>query len=115
MNSFEPNTASSNFESSSAPSDHSRFRIDITLKASALTLFYVLPGTHKERYTQIEKTTGIYARTQKEIRRKAIERGFNPNADRFQILSEHLIDAPRSGRPPSAVNSEHTRQIIEIV
>jgi len=62
MNSFEPNIASSNFEPSSASSDHGRFRIDITLKASALTLFYVLPGVHKKRYAQIEKTTGIYAR-----------------------------------------------------
>ena len=83
MNSFEPNIVSSNFKSFSASSDHGRVRIDITFKISVLTLFYVLPGTHKERYTQIKKTTGICARTQKEIRRKAIERGFNLDADRF--------------------------------
>ena len=116
MNSFEPNIIfSSNFEPSSTPSNHGRFRINITFKTSALTLFYVLPDTHKERYTQIKKTTDICARTQKEIRRKTIERGFNPNIDRFQILSEHLIDTPQSGRSASAFNPKHTRQIIEIV
>jgi hypothetical protein len=88
---------------------------DVYFKSAALTLFYTIPGTIKERYTEIEKQTGIYPRSQKEIRRKAKEREFNPKIDEYRIRSEYFIDALKFGRPISAVNSENERQVIEII
>jgi hypothetical protein len=80
-----------------------------------LTLFYTIPGTVKERYTEIEKQIEIYPRIQKKIRRKAKKREFNSEIDRYQIRSEYFINVPKSEKSISAVNPENEKQVIEII
>jgi len=51
----------------------------------------------------------------REIRKKVKGRDYNFKIDGLRILSEHLVDAPRSGRPNTACNPDTERQVIEIV
>jgi len=67
---------------------------DIATRAQALTL-KALGVTNQE----IERQTGIKARTVNYIYDRATRRGFDPNAEHPTILDIHVQDAPRSGRP----------------
>ncbi|KAI0570230.1 hypothetical protein Alg130_11306, partial [Pyrenophora tritici-repentis] len=49
--------------------------------------------------TQISAITEISPRTIDAIYGRACQRGFEPNAPMIKLLSEHLEDAPRAGRP----------------
>ena len=80
----------------SEPSKKPRPYIDITLKAIALTIFQILPGNHEERYTEVEKQTGVKKEALREIRKKAKGRDYDFKTDGLRILSEHLVDASRS-------------------
>ncbi len=93
----------------------SQRNIDPVTKSIALALFHTLPGTKKERYKEIKKSTGIKREAFRKIIRKAKARGYNFKINKLRIRLEHLIDAPRSGRPNIAYNPENKRQIIAIV
>ena len=99
----------------SEPSKKPRPYIDITLKAIALAIFQILPGNHEERYTEVEKQTGVKKEALREIRKKVKGRDYNFKIDGLRILSEYFVDAPRSGRPNTTCNPDIERQVIEIV
>jgi transposase len=58
---------------------------------------------------EIEKKTGVKPRTQRAIKKKAEDRGYNPNEDP-RILESYMIDDVRSGRP--RVISEDQREAL---
>ncbi len=99
-------------ESSEPPSQRN---IDPVTKGVALALFHTLPGTKEERYKKIKKSTGVKRKAFRKIIRKTKARGYNFKIDKLRIRLEHLIDAPRSGRPNVACNPKNERQIIAIV
>ena len=47
---------------------------------------------------EVEQKTGVLARTQRDIKKKAFDRGFRPEDDP-RILEHYVVDSPRSGRP----------------
>jgi hypothetical protein len=47
---------------------------------------------------EIEKKTGVKPRTQRAIKKKAEDRGYNLNKDP-RILKSYIVDDVRSGRP----------------
>lgn len=49
--------------------------------------------------SQVSELTGIKPRTIDRIYSRAIAAGFEPNVLPIKILSHHVQDAPRSGRP----------------
>jgi len=51
----------------------------------------------------------------REIRKKVKGRDYNFKIDDLRILSEYLVNVPRSGRPNIACNPDTKRQVIEIV
>ncbi len=51
----------------------------------------------------------------REIRKKVKGRDYDFKINGLRILSEHLVDAPRSGRPNTTCNPDIERQVIEIV
>jgi transposase len=62
----------------------------------AQVLAYKTIGLSNKR---IQELTGIEKDTANGIVRKAIERGFDPNATPAHILDAHVEDGKRSGRP----------------
>lgn len=73
-------------------------------RVQALTLLLV--GYRPE---DIQKLTGIPPSTQKDIKKRAFQRGYRPEEDPI-IKDEYVIDAPRSGRPKST--TEVTKKAI---
>jgi hypothetical protein len=68
-------------------------RYSLAQRAQRLTL--QIEG-HQWRY--IEKKTGITQSTQSKIKKRAYERGFQPNQDP-QILDHYIMDGKHSDRP----------------
>lgn len=69
-------------------------RYDIATKAQAMTL-KVFGASNQE----IENITGIKQRTMAYIYDRAVQRGFDPNAEHPTLRDYHFAEAPRSGRP----------------
>ena len=69
---------------------------DLSTRALIVTLKSPFGG---KSTTQISAITGISPRTIDAIYGRACQRGFEPNAPMIKLLSEHLKDAPRAGRP----------------
>ena len=91
-------------------------RYDVVTKGIALALYYHLPGpSNIEKFNKIEQQTGVKQRALRDIRNRALERGFDPTVDQLRIKKEHLGNAPRSGPPCSAVNSKNEKLVIQIV
>lgn len=66
----------------------------LALRAQVIALRQVkIPGR------QIEKITGISLRSQLDIWKRAIERGFDPNTIPSRITPDLIQDTPRPGRP----------------
>jgi hypothetical protein len=84
-------------------------------RVQVLTLLYCTPGhLGKEKYDWITSITGVAPRTQRDINKKAKDRGFNPEVD-LRIRDEYVVDEPRTGRPITAVTEEIIDQIMALV
>jgi hypothetical protein len=90
--------------------------INLVTKGIALALYYQLPGPNgREKYAQIEASTGVKKRTLNNIKLKAIARGYDPLVDKFRITRAYLEDAPRSGRPNTVINEINEDFVISII
>jgi hypothetical protein len=56
----------------------------------------------------IEQRTGVKERSQRNIRKKAFERGFRPDEDP-RILESYVVDSDRPGRPKKVATEEGER------
>jgi transposase len=63
---------------------------------------------------QITAKTGVPDRTIRGIYERAIKRGFDPNSALPVVKDEHVVDAPRSGRP-SKQTEENKQEVIKKV
>jgi transposase len=81
---------------------------DNGLRVQALTMLQ-----DSKRIDEIIKTTGYSSSTIYTIRRKAIQRGYNPQIDP-KIYLRYVEDAPRSGRPLKAT-PEVEQQVIQAI
>jgi hypothetical protein len=61
----------------------------------------------------IEKKTGVKERQQRNIRKKAFERGFRPDEDP-QILKSYVIDSARSGRPKEISEDKENTLLVAV-
>jgi transposase len=68
-------------------------RYTLVQRVQCLTLL-----TEGFSYAQVEQKTGVKERTQRNIRKKARDRGFRPDEDP-RILESYVVDGERSGRP----------------
>ena len=93
----------------------SQRNIDPVIKSVVLALFHILPDTKKKRYKEIEKSIGVKREAFRKIIKKIKARGYNFKINKLRIRLEHLIDAPRSGRPNITYNPKNKRQIIAIM
>lgn len=84
-------------------------RYDIATKAQAMTL-KVLGASNQE----IENLTGIKQRTMAYIYDRAVQRGFDPNAEHPTLRDYHFEEAPRSGRPRKQDNKPEERVVEEV-
>ena len=90
--------------------------IDLVIKGITLALYYQLPDPNgREKYAQIEISTGVKKRTFNNIKLKIITRDYNPLVDKFRITRTHLKDAPRSGHPNTAINEINEGLVILII
>lgn len=62
---------------------------------------------------EIHKLLKIPISTINEIYRRAIDRGYNPDADQPILLLEHVAEAPRTGRPRK--QEQHKEEVFETV
>jgi transposase len=60
---------------------------------------------------EITSKTGIPSRTIRSIYATAIKRGFDPNTDLPIVKNEHVVEAPRSGRPTKQIE-ENEQEIV---
>ena len=81
-------------------------RYDNANRAQALTL-KVLNYSNNE----IERITGIPKSAVVRLFRKAMERGFDPQARPCRILDYHVRDGARSGRPTKQM-AENTEAVV---
>jgi hypothetical protein len=58
----------------------------------------------------IEQRTGVKERSQRNIRKKAFERGFRPNEDP-RILESYVVDSDRPGRPKKVATEEEGERL----
>ncbi|KAI9888893.1 MAG: hypothetical protein M1814_006182 [Vezdaea aestivalis] len=65
----------------------------IAQRAQALTLLEIKP------VAEVMTRTGMGRQTLYDLKRKAIERGYDANKP---LLDEYVVDAPRSGRPKNS-------------
>jgi hypothetical protein len=84
-----------------------RVHTDVSTRAFVVLLKSPLIGRSSK---QIHLDLGIPVRTIDAIYSRAIERGFEPNANPLQIRDEYLQDAPRSGRPSK--QTDQTKELI---
>ena len=88
---------------------------DVGTRIQALTL-----AEQGHRYDFVTEVAGVPRRTIYAIKKKALERGYNPEVSKLLKL-EYLEDAPRSGRPrtifedkedevPAIVNKDRNRR-----
>jgi hypothetical protein len=90
--------------------------IDLVTKSIALASYYQLPGPNgREKYAQIEASTGVKKQTLNNIKLKAIARGYDPLVDKLRITRAHFKDAPRSGRPNTVINEINESLVISII
>jgi hypothetical protein len=76
-------------------SDHGN-RYTLAQRIQCLTLLSEgFPPAH------IEQRTGVKERSQRNIRKKAFDRGFRPDEDP-RILESYVVDSDRPGRPKKA-------------
>ncbi len=90
--------------------------INLVTKGIALALYYQLPGSNgREKYAQIEISTGVKERTLNNIKLKIIARGYDPLVDKLRITRIYLEDASRSGRPNTVINEINEDLVILII
>jgi hypothetical protein len=61
----------------------------------------------------IEQKTGVKKRTQNYIRKRAFDRGFNPDED-SRILKSYVVDSNRSGRPKEISVEQEERLLLAV-
>jgi hypothetical protein len=74
---------------------------------------YLIIITEGEWPAKIEKKTGIKPRTQRAIRKKAEDRGYNPNKNP-RILESYIINNIRPGRP-RVFSKNQTETLFSII
>jgi transposase len=62
---------------------------------------------------EIEKKTGVKPRTQRAIKKKAQDRGYNPDEDP-RILKSYVVDGVRPGRPP-VISKDQKDALLSII
>jgi hypothetical protein len=61
----------------------------------------------------IKEKTGVSERSQRAIRKKAYDRGFDPNKD-SRILESYVIDGARSGRPKETEKEKEEEILLAV-
>jgi hypothetical protein len=86
----------------------SRHRYTLAQRIQCLTLLAEgFPALH------VKQKTGVSERSQRSIRKKAYDRGFDPDKDPC-ILEAYVVDGARSGRPKE-ISEEQEEKVLSIV